>query len=141
MPVWRRLFRSRSEAKAPQVAHESVVMSDSWAQACVRAPSQDHWTEVPIRQFDPFCQVAVAAFEQGFTVHSAKALELFRAMVAAQCPKCQGVISGDQVLSVGAYQQAQVVVGLIDFTMKLVDGRCPGCSHDTYLLKWIGGNF
>jgi hypothetical protein len=112
-----------------------------WTRLCLDNPSEDRWVEVRITELGSLGRFCVSQLKSRFELITAKATEMFETMVAGQCTECQGVISGEQILLVGAYQQADGVIGASEFLVTLARGVCPGCANTVYGIKWIGGNW
>lgn len=112
-----------------------------WMQNLVKNPSKDHYLELKISDFDTISRKITNYLKESYDLTPTKSIELFKGMVAGQCANCQGIISGEQILYVGACQQANGYIGSQEFFLKLVKGYCPQCNNSYYNLIWIGENW
>lgn len=139
----RKYNRNNNETKKEKIKEKSNEISacDKWLKNIVSNPSTDHWVEIMISDFGSCSYTATNYLSDNFGLESDNTIEMFKVMVAGQCPDCNGVISGEQILYVGACQQADGYIGTQEFYHNLVNGKCPSCVSKSFNLKWIGINW
>ena len=135
------VFRNKSDYyRDPSLKDKTFERAKSFVNSIKVVPTKNHYMDVPISEFNNFTRVVTNGLVQN-EVSDEMTIEIFKKMVNGTCNQCESVINGEQILLVGAYQQAEGLITNSEFYLTLTKGRCPKCKSSLYHLGWLGENY
>jgi hypothetical protein len=101
-----------------------------WVAGVASSPEAEHSVRCRASDFPNLSRIAVEEIAARRGISMERAREMFAQKASGRCCGCKHELSGQQLLLVGAYQQADGVVALggrTGYLVELAKGNCPGC--------------